>query len=700
VGGEEIGDMRKAARQCLIWALGLFVAHGCAFPVREQVDGAVRHMASEALDAGVVAPPPKPPVEKKDEAPAGPPLTERLKIPTDLPGATAPPIRLPRLPENSAERERTIGRLYPALPPLGELPAPAPGPNGEPLALTELQRLGVENNPTLRQAVANLEAARGAAVQAGLYPNPSAGYSTDTIGTGPGAGYQGGYFEQKIVTAGKVKLNAAQAAVDVQTAELALRKARMDLIGQIRGGYFAVLVAEENMRVSLALARFTDELYRIQVEQVKNAQAAAYEPLQIHVLAVQARAVVVQARNRYTAAWKQLAATLGTPGMPPTALAGRADMAAPLFVYDEVLARVLNIHTDVGAARASVQKSRYGLRLAQVTPIPDLDFIVKVQKDYTTLPFHITPSVQIGMPIPIFDRNQGAIAQAQSQLLKTTEEEHRVRTDLTSRLAEAFERYENNRQILEYYQRHILSDQVRAYRGVYERHQQEPDKVNFGDIVVAQQLVTGAITSYMTTLSAFWTAVVDVATLMQVEDLFPPGGAVCLGPVPLLEWLQPLPCRHCSPLPPTAVGGADGSWPRAVPPIPGDPVLDASVLPEPKDDKNKKSEPAPKEEAKPKKEEKPTNEQKKPKEPLHQDELPRIDEKPMGPAAHELPPILRIQGERPPARTGAPMEMPPLLRKASDEEHRWDPGSIEPPPLPPRNSHLSISPWDTPRGER
>ena len=47
------------------------------------------------------------------------------------------------------------------------------------------------HNPSIKNAVAAVEAARGAMRQAGAYPNPSLIAAMDTVGTG-GAGYQGG----------------------------------------------------------------------------------------------------------------------------------------------------------------------------------------------------------------------------------------------------------------------------------------------------------------------------------------------------------------------------------------------------------------------------------------------------------------------------------------------------------------------------
>jgi cobalt-zinc-cadmium efflux system outer membrane protein len=47
---------------------------------------------------------------------------------------------------------------------------------GSALTLESLQQIATQNNPTLKQAEANVQASRGRANQAGLLPNPVVGY--------------------------------------------------------------------------------------------------------------------------------------------------------------------------------------------------------------------------------------------------------------------------------------------------------------------------------------------------------------------------------------------------------------------------------------------------------------------------------------------------------------------------------------------
>jgi cobalt-zinc-cadmium efflux system outer membrane protein len=359
----------------------------------------------------------------------------------------------------------------------------------------------------------------------------------------------------------------------MRNAELALFRAQTDLATRVRGNYFAVLVAMESVRLNRALVKFTNEVYQTQVNQVlRGGVAAPYEPMYLRALATQTRAGLVQARNRRISAWKQLAAGMGLPGMPPTQLAGRLDIPIPIFQYKEVLARVLANHTDIRTAANSWQQAHYNLQLARITPIPDVDMRLLIQKDRTGPPYEVSPSFTMSIPIPVFDRNQGGILQAEGAVIRNEEEAHRVRTELTRTLADAFERYENGRVLLGYYRDQILPDLVRAYRGVLVRYQQELPGVGIGtpppgfnDLVVAQQNLSAAVGTYITTLGQLWQAVVDVADLLQTKDLF--GMKMPTQPVPEipdLEKLPPLPCHHpCSPLPDAHQRVIDGAWPNA-----------------------------------------------------------------------------------------------------------------------------------------
>src|SRR5262249_51097274 len=180
------------------------------------------------------------------------------------------------------------------------------------------------------------------------------------------SGTQGGFVQQVIKTGRKLEIARAAALEDVNVAEQKLHQSEADIQAQVRAGYFAVLSAQKNYEANKALAALTDEMYTLLLLQLRVGLVATYEPMQIRVLAVQARASLIQAQTRYSSAWKHLAATLGTPTMPLTAVTGQIDMPVPLLDHDRVLAFVLANHTDVLSAQFGVEKARLLMRLAEV----------------------------------------------------------------------------------------------------------------------------------------------------------------------------------------------------------------------------------------------------------------------------------------------------------------------------------------------
>jgi cobalt-zinc-cadmium efflux system outer membrane protein len=455
---------------------------------------------------------------------------------------------------NAADRKSEVDRLYPGLPPLPVEPQALAGPDGRPYTLASFQQLAAQHNPALKQAVADVEAARGNLIQSRAYPNPTVGFEVDPSNDGSTAAVQGFFVDQQIKTGGKLKLQEAAAQKEFENAELALRKARNDLATQVRAEYFQFLIARETIRITRALARFTDEVYRIQTDLLAGGQVAAYEPAALRAQAYTARLAYKQAISTYLYQWKQLTAVTGLRQLPLSEVAGRIDAAIPYYEYDAVLAHVLRQHTDILSARNTVERSRYNLKLAQITPVPDVDIRAAVLKEFALPPQQYVHTLQIGMPIPVWDRNRGNIIAAEAALLRASEEPHRVETVLTNNLANAYANYKNNLDALEAYRSFILPDQIRAFRGVNERRQGGDPGVAFADLVTAQQTLVTSVQSYLGILGQIWTSVVGVADLLQTDDLFQLAEPRMLPPLPDLENLPPLSCSHAC----VAGGPAEG----------------------------------------------------------------------------------------------------------------------------------------------
>jgi cobalt-zinc-cadmium efflux system outer membrane protein len=547
-----------------VFTLLIFLG-GCLWPVRQDTDRTLVDLSSRPYDVA-----PELPAEKKAEASrppanreapaaavpstdiqttafmqAGAPPEARkkldLEIPAQVPGAETPRVVLPKDPK---EREAELNRLYPELPPLPEEPKPVPGPDGRPYTLSDFQRLAAENSPLLRQAVSDVEAARGSLIQAKTYTNPIVSVQTQPTNNNSIAGVHGMTVDQVINTGGKMKMAVAVAQKNFDNAELALRRARSDLATAVRNAYYALLVARETMIVNRALARFTDDVYRIQYRLANTGIGAGYEPASLRAQAYTARLAYKQSISSYIYAWKQMVAAVGLRQLPLSEIEGHVDRLIPYFDYDAVLQHVLNNHTDVLTARNAVDIGKYNLKIAQITPLsPNVDVNFGVFKDTTLAPFGLFHTASLSVPLPVWDRNKGNIIAAQAALVRASEESHRVEMNLTNNFAAAYVNYKNNLDALEYYRRYILPDQVRAYRGVYARRQIDPNSA-FGDLVQAQQTLASNVTTYLGILGSLWSSAVTVADFLQTDDLFQKGQPRQLPELPDLEQLPQWPCPH------------------------------------------------------------------------------------------------------------------------------------------------------------
>lgn len=463
-----------------------------------------------------------------------------LMIPSEIPGAETPVIKLP---SDRARQPDAVAGLFPRLPPLPEEPVPLPGPDGRPYSLAELQRLAAANSPALRQAAADVENARGQMIQAGLYPNPTVGYTTAPNANNTASTTQGFYVDQVIKTGGKLKVQTAVGKMNLVVAELALRRARYDLATTIRRDYYNLLVAEETVRVNKGLAHFTDEIYRLQADLLGGGFAASHEPAALRSQAFTVRLAYKQSIANYIYAWKSLVADMGLQQLPLSAVEGKVDRNIPFYEYDAVRAYVLKNHTDVLTARANMQGSKYGLKLAQITPVPDVEVYAGVWKEQQIEPFQNYYQITLSIPLALWDRNQGGIRAASAGLIRASEAPHSTEVSLTAGLSAAYGNYKSNLAAVEYYRSNILPDQVRYYRGVFERRKIDPG-ASFGDLVQAQQVLVSDVNAYLGVLGSLWTSVVNVADYLQTDDLFQVGGTLELPHLPDFDGMLPLPCSQ------------------------------------------------------------------------------------------------------------------------------------------------------------
>jgi cobalt-zinc-cadmium efflux system outer membrane protein len=336
---------------------------------------------------------------------------------------------------------------------------PQPLPPGEAImpagmTLAELEEMAVRCNPTVAQAANRVAAVRGHWVQVGLYPNPRAGYIGAEIGNEGQGGQQGSFVGQEIVTAGKLRLSRNVAEQEIRQAEWVLQSQRQRVLTDVRRSFYDVLVAQRKMELTEQLLRIGEEGVRSTEALVKAKEAARADTLQAHIEAESARVLLQRTRNQHVAAWRGLAAVVGTANIPPQRLAGEAWDGLHELTWEDTYNRLLAESPQLAVARAGVARAQATVARECAQRVPNIDMQLAVQYDNATKDTFAT--VQAGVPIPFFNRNQGNISKAQAELMAAQNDMQRVQLDLQQRLAAVFEQYTSGRYQAEKYRGDIL----------------------------------------------------------------------------------------------------------------------------------------------------------------------------------------------------------------------------------------------------
>ena len=122
--------------------------------------------------------------------------------------------------------------------------------------------------------------------------------------------------------------------------------------------------------------------------------------------------------------------------------------------WDAVWGRLFSSSPELAAAQAKVFAAQWAVRKACADRCPNWDVESGYSHDNAT--GFDTGGITVSVPLPLFNRNQGAIRQANADLQAAQAEVDRVVLDLRTRLAAIFERYVNAREFVNRYERNIL----------------------------------------------------------------------------------------------------------------------------------------------------------------------------------------------------------------------------------------------------
>jgi len=348
-------------------------------------------------------------------------------------------------------------------------------PSGPPLKLEDLEAMALQRNPTLAQAEAAVRAAAGRQRQAGLFPNPVAGYFVDEFAfRSPGeTAEHGAFIEQTIPLGGKLSKARNVFARERDQAVINAEAQRLRIANSIRVLYYETLGAQRLVQLRADLSQLARETVATTKELYNVGQADRSDQLQSEIEAERAEIDFLNAQNDWLGAWQTLAATVGNPSLAPATLAGSADDDLTPLNEAQLLDTLLQQSPDVRVARATVERARAVLARARAQRVPDL--FVRGGLGYSYDRFEapsfslvgqrkgLEGQLQVGVNVPLFNRNQGGIAAADAEVAIAERDVERVQLLLRTRFAAGFREYRNAQQVVERYRTQIIPRAREAY---------------------------------------------------------------------------------------------------------------------------------------------------------------------------------------------------------------------------------------------
>ena len=392
------------------------------------------------------------------------------------------------------------------------------------ITLEELQQMALQNNPTFRQSAANIQAAEGRKKQSGLYPNPTVGYQGEQIRGGSFHGGEQGFFvQQEIVLGGKLGLNRKIFDQELQQAETEAAEQKVRVVTNVRMSYIQALAAQQSLELRQNLSKLADDAVETSHQLANVGQADAPDVLESEVEAEQAQLAVTTAEQSQRRVWKALAAVVGNPRLPLMKLEGRLEDTPPVNA-DDLVEKIVNESPAVRIAELGVKRAEAALARAKREPIPDLQLRGGIQQNGELLSNGRSVGLQgfadVGVRIPIFDRNQGNIAAAQADAERAKREVERVKLVLRERAASVVQNYTFSQAAVDRYKNQMIPRAQRAYE-MYTKKYREMAAA-YPQVLISQRTLMQLEVSYITAQESFATSSLSLQSYLLTDGLEAP----------------------------------------------------------------------------------------------------------------------------------------------------------------------------------
>lgn len=322
------------------------------------------------------------------------------------------------------------------------------------MTLEDVQQIALQNNPSIQQAVATSRRASGIQTQVGLKPNPSVGYFGEEIGNDSAAGLHGAFVSQTFVRGGKLAWNRTVIGHDVQFTRWQAEVQRFRVRNDVRIQFYEALGAQKRLAIARQFRPVAEKGVEISEALVEAKEGARPDVLQSEVQLGEVNLAIQQAEYEFAAAWNELVAIAGVPEMAPTALVGELDAVTTDRDLESAYAQTIAESPLLAAACAKVRRAGANLQRQRVQPIPNLN--AQIGAGYDDGTGDEFANVQLSLPIPIHNKNQGNIRAAHAEYCEATQNVNRIKMQIRRDLARAMQGFQVAQATVRQYEMLIL----------------------------------------------------------------------------------------------------------------------------------------------------------------------------------------------------------------------------------------------------
>jgi outer membrane protein, heavy metal efflux system len=315
-------------------------------------------------------------------------------------------------------------------------------PEGGPLTLAKALALTLEKSPVLSSFSWDIRAAEARILQATLIPNPEISLEGEDL-TGSGKFKDASQMQDtllfgQLIELGRKRIARIRAArFDRDTTLWDYQVKRLEVLKLTTSGFIDVLAAQRNVQLAEENVRLTEGAVPVTQKRVDAGKASEVELVRTNTAVAAARIRSTQAKRDLETARLDLAAQWGEKQPLFPSATGNLDQIRPITSL-EVLNAKLRRNPDLVRWIAERQKREATLNMARSEAMPDLTLHAG-PRVIGTNPSDLTLVAGFSIPLPVWNRNQGKIAEAEANLSKTADERAAAEARAYAALNEAYQ---------------------------------------------------------------------------------------------------------------------------------------------------------------------------------------------------------------------------------------------------------------------